>query len=170
MEMVRSMMNHGKLPLFLWGHALETALHTLNRVPTKLMDRTQYEAWNGRKPNLSYIRVWGCDAYVKSNFTDKLTPKSIKCKFVGYPKETKGYYFYVPDEHKIIVARYATFLESEFITNEVSGSNEFLEVISGTTNELDTEQPPSQEIVQDTQDLRRSGRSRQEPENTMDSL
>ena len=63
---------------------------------------------------------------MKSNFTDKLAPKSIKCKFVGYPKETKGYYFYVPDEHKIIVARYATFLESEFITNEVSGSNEFL--------------------------------------------
>ena len=124
MEMVRSMMSHGKLPMFLWGYALETALHTLNRVPTKSVDKTPYEVWNGRKPNLSYIRVWGCDAYVKSNFTDKLAPRSIKCKFVGYPKETKGQYFYVPDEHKIIVTWYTTFLESEFITNETSGSDE----------------------------------------------
>ena len=70
---------------------------------------------------------------MKSNFTDKLAPKSIKCKFIGYPKETKGYYFYILDEHKIIMARYATFLESEYITREKSGSSVSLEEISGVT-------------------------------------
>ena len=72
MEMVRSMMGHRNLPMFLWGNALETALYILNRVPTKAVDKTPYEMWNGRKPNLSYLKVWGCDTYVKSNFTDKL--------------------------------------------------------------------------------------------------
>ena len=42
MEMVRSMTSHGKLPMFLWSYALETALHTLNRVPTKSVDKTPY--------------------------------------------------------------------------------------------------------------------------------
>ena len=77
---------------------------------------------------------------MKSNFTDKLAPKSIKCKFVGYPKETKGYYFYIPSEHKMIVARYDTFLESEYITKKSSGSNSPLEVMSETTIKLEPEQ------------------------------
>jgi hypothetical protein len=30
----------------------------------------------------------------KRLMSDKLTPKSDKYFFVGYPRETKGYYFY----------------------------------------------------------------------------
>ena len=35
--------------------------------------------------------------------------------FVGYPKETKGYYFYLEDEQKVFVALRAVFLEKEFL-------------------------------------------------------
>ena len=94
---------------------------------------------------------------MKSNFTDKLAPKSIKCKFVGYPKETKGYYFYIPNEHKMVVARYATFLESEYIAEKASGSSEPLVEILETITELEPEQP---QVVQDTQIPRRSSRVR----------
>ena len=59
------------------------------------------------------------------------------------------------------VARFATFLESDYITKKASGSNSPLEVMSETTNELEPEQ---QEVVQDMQVLCRSGRVRQEPE------
>ncbi|GKA65037.1 hypothetical protein Tco_0764744 [Tanacetum coccineum] len=38
--------------------------------------------------------VWGCEALVKRNMLDKLQQRSIKCIFVGYSKETMGYYFY----------------------------------------------------------------------------
>ena len=81
------MMSHGDLPMFLWGNALETTLYSLNRVPTKAVDQTPYEIWNKRKPNLSYLKVWGCDAYVKSDIINKLEPRSSKCKFIGYPKD-----------------------------------------------------------------------------------
>jgi hypothetical protein len=47
--------------------------------------------------------------------SDKLEPKSDKCFFVGYPKETRGYYLYYPSENKIIIARHAVFLEKEFL-------------------------------------------------------
>nr|GEY84582.1 hypothetical protein [Tanacetum cinerariifolium] len=43
---------------------------------------------------------------------DKLEPKSIKCIFVGYPKETMGYSFYYPPENKVLVAWNAEFLEN----------------------------------------------------------
>ncbi|GJZ28549.1 retrotransposon protein, putative, ty1-copia subclass [Tanacetum coccineum] len=43
-------------------------------------------------------------AYVKRDSADKLQQRSVKCIFVGYPKETMGYYFYFPPENKVIVA------------------------------------------------------------------
>ena len=59
---------------------------------------TPYEIWTGRKPALSHLRVWGCLAYVKRLVTDKLGPRSDKCTFIGYLKETKEYFFYHADE------------------------------------------------------------------------
>ncbi|GJV61069.1 retrotransposon protein, putative, ty1-copia subclass [Tanacetum coccineum] len=65
--------------------------------------------------------VWGCEAYVKRDSADKLKQRSVKCIFVGYPKETMGYYFYFPPENKVIVARYGDFLERDLISQEFSG-------------------------------------------------
>ncbi len=45
--------------------------------------------------------------------SDKLEVKSDKCLFMGYPKETIGYYFYNPTEQKVFVSRHATLLEKE---------------------------------------------------------
>ena len=49
---------------------------------------------------------------------DKLEPKSEKCVFIGYPKETIGYTD--RSEGKIFVAKNGTFLEKEFLSKEVS--------------------------------------------------
>ncbi|GJR42599.1 retrotransposon protein, putative, ty1-copia subclass [Tanacetum coccineum] len=68
------------------------------------VDKTPYELWYGKVPNLSYLKVWGCEALVKRDTPDKIQQRSIKCIFIGYPKETMGYYFYFPPENKIVVA------------------------------------------------------------------
>ena len=86
LDMVRSMMSLTDLPLSFWGYALETAAFTLNRAPSKSVGTTPYELWFGKKPKLSFLKVWGCDAYVKKLQPDKLEPKSEKCVFIGYPK------------------------------------------------------------------------------------
>ena len=52
---------------------------------------------------------------------DKLEPKSEKCVFIGYPKETVGYTFYHRSEGKTFVAKFGNFLEKEFLSKEVSG-------------------------------------------------
>jgi hypothetical protein len=61
--------------------------------------------------------------------SDKLTPKSDKCFFMGYPKETLGYYFYNRSEGKLFVARNGVFLEKEFLKREKSGQKVYLEEV-----------------------------------------
>ena len=75
------------LPLSFWGYAVETAAFTLKRAPSKSVETT---SWFSKKPKLSFLKVWDCDAYVKKLQPDKLEPKSEKCVFIGYPKEMLG--------------------------------------------------------------------------------
>ena len=65
LDMVRSMMCLTDLPLSFWGYALETTAFTLNRAPSKSVETTPYELCFSKKPKLSFVKVWGYDAYVK---------------------------------------------------------------------------------------------------------
>ena len=94
LDMVRSMMGFATLPISFWGYTLESACHILNKVPSKSISKTPHEMWFGRKPVITYLRVWGCPTYIKCLKTDKLEPKADRYFFISYPKETKGYYFY----------------------------------------------------------------------------
>ncbi|KAK8606395.1 hypothetical protein V6N13_030678 [Hibiscus sabdariffa] len=167
LDMVRSMMSHTDLPTSFWGYALETVAFTLNRVPSKSVQKTPHEMWTGRRPNMSFMKIWGCKAYVKHQMSTKLEPKSGKCTFVGYPKETKGYYFY--NENKVFVARTGVFLEKEFLTNSGEGRNiELEEVQQQQVIEPEVERI-SQAVEENSTDLetqppRRSTRERHEPE------
>ncbi|KAL0286986.1 UNVERIFIED_CONTAM: hypothetical protein Sradi_7135100 [Sesamum radiatum] len=63
---------------------------------------------------LQVLKSVGSPAYVKRLVGDKLDSRSSLCRFVGYPKETAGYYFYHPSEQKVFVLRNAVFLEKGF--------------------------------------------------------
>ena len=102
-------MSQTDLPLSFWGYALETVVFTLNRVPSKSVEMTPYDIWSGKSPRLSFLKIWGCEAYVKRLTSDKLHPKSDKCCFVGYPREIKGYYFYNREDAKVFIARNGVF-------------------------------------------------------------
>jgi len=168
--MVRSMMSRIDLPISFWGYALETAAYILNNIPSKSVQKTSYEIWTGKSPKLYFLKIWGCEAYVKRLMSDKLTQKSDKCLFVGYPKETKGYYFYLPSENKVFVARNGVFLEKDFISKRISGSKVELEEVrdTQTNNEPDIEErdtsmvDASENITQEPP--RRSDRIRHEPD------
>ena len=120
LDMVRSMMSLTDLRLSFWGYSLETAAFTLNRVPSKSVETTPYEVWFSKKPKLSFLKVWGCDAYVKKFQHDELKPKLEKCIFIEYPKQLG-----IPPisdlEAKVIASRNGSFLEEKFLSKELSG-------------------------------------------------
>ena len=104
--------------------------------------------------------------------SDKLDSKSDKCYFVGYPKESFGYYLYNPNEQKVFVSRHAAFLEKEFILEMASGSqielDEVREPQSRKEKEVEQELIPHDDAVelttQDTQGDSRSSRIRHPPQ------
>ncbi|KAK1694815.1 hypothetical protein QYE76_011512 [Lolium multiflorum] len=163
LDMVRSMMSLTDLPLSFWSYALETAAFTLNRAPSKSVETTPYELWFNKKPKLSFLKVWGCEAYVKKLQPDKLEPKAEKCVFIGYPKETIGYTFYHRSEGKIFVAKNGTFLEKEFLTKESSAVPENVPVppTPATEEANDNDHETSNETATEP---RRSTRDRATPD------
>ncbi|GKB91154.1 retrotransposon protein, putative, ty1-copia subclass [Tanacetum coccineum] len=76
--MVRSMISLTILSLSFWDYAIEFVVRILNMVPTKKVDKTPYELWHEKVPNLSYLKVWGCEAHVKRHTPDKLQQRSVK--------------------------------------------------------------------------------------------
>nr|GEX30777.1 hypothetical protein [Tanacetum cinerariifolium] len=100
LDMVRSIFNLTTPPLSFWDYALEYAIRILNMVPTKKVHKTPYEIWHGKAPNLSYLNVWGCEAYVKRDSADKLHQRSDK---------------------------YGNFLETDLISQKFSGRDNDLE-------------------------------------------
>ena len=108
----------------------------------------------------------------------KLEPKSGKCVFIGYPKETIGYTFYHRSEGKIFGAKNGSFLEKEFLSKEVSGRKVELDEVTvpspllGSSSSQKpvpvTSIPISEEVNDDdhetsdqvTTELRRSTRTR----------
>ena len=64
-ERVGSMLSGVELGQELWVVAVETTCYLVNRSPSlALEDKTPQEVWTGKKPSLSHLRVFGCDAYV----------------------------------------------------------------------------------------------------------
>ncbi|GJX78051.1 hypothetical protein Tco_0324862 [Tanacetum coccineum] len=102
------------------SHSINFGLHLSIALVLATINKKVFNSCN--KDGLMFkSTVWGCEAFVKKDTPDKLQQRSVKCIFIGYPKETMGYYFYFLPENKIVVARYAEFFEKLLISQEISG-------------------------------------------------
>ena len=111
------------MPYEWWGEAILTANFVLNRVVTKNREVTPYEGWNRRKPNVSFLKTWGCLAEVNLSEPKKrkLGPKTVDCLFLGYAHNSTTYRFLVvksntPEQNvnTIMESRDASFFEDIF--------------------------------------------------------
>jgi len=87
LDMARSMLNEKKIPHMFWGEAVLTAVHVLNKCPTKqLGNRVPKEVWFDRKPYVSHLRVFSfvCYKHVPDARRRKLEDKSMIMVLVGY--------------------------------------------------------------------------------------
>ena len=84
-EKVHSMLSNADLTQGFWAEAVATAVHLINRCPSKVLDKEAVAemVWSGKKPSYKHLRVFGCEAYshIPKEFRNKLEPKSRKCIF-----------------------------------------------------------------------------------------
>ena len=110
----------------MWGEAIISACHVLNRVPHKKIRKTSYELWEGRSPNLGYLKVWGCleKVGIPEPHKEKIGPKTKDSVFIGYAQNSPVYRCLVLETNTIMEARDADFFEHIFpmkgtrLTNE----------------------------------------------------
>ncbi|KAL0326609.1 UNVERIFIED_CONTAM: Retrovirus-related Pol polyprotein from transposon RE2 [Sesamum angustifolium] len=116
LDVARTIMTHMHVPKSYWGDAVLTACYLINRMPsTVLHGDTPYSCLFPDKPLFGIApRVFGCVCFVHihSPNLDKLSPRSVKCIFLGYSRTQKGYRCYDPQSHKSFTSADVTFFES----------------------------------------------------------
>jgi transposase InsO family protein len=168
-EMAWCMLQSKGLPLFLWAEAIDTTSHVLNRSPTTCLENiTSEEAWCGKKPDVKYFKVLGCEAfaYILDEIRENFFDKSVKCIFVGYDDQRKGYRLYDPSVEDVFTSRDVNFNEGfeDMIPSSLipqvdidnGESSKSFEISQGSSSAVEESTPPPktkslQEIYQKTQ-------------------
>ncbi|GKB24154.1 retrovirus-related pol polyprotein from transposon TNT 1-94 [Tanacetum coccineum] len=93
----RTMLIFSKALMFLWAEVVATACYTQNRslIHTR-HNKTPYELVHGKKPDLTFLRIFGALCYPTNDSEDlgKLKAKEDIGIFVGYAPNRKGYRIY----------------------------------------------------------------------------
>ena len=112
--MAQSMMKAKGMPVRFWGEAVTTTVFILNSAPTKaLKGKTPFEAWHGRKSNVSFLRTFGCVGHVRNTkpHLGKLEDRSTPMVLLSYAEGTKAYQLYDPCGGKVLVSHDIVFDE-----------------------------------------------------------
>ncbi|KAL4388255.1 hypothetical protein GQ457_09G011180 [Hibiscus cannabinus] len=158
MAMMRSLLKSTHVPVRFWGEAVRHAVYLLNRLPTKVLrDRTPFEAWMGSKLHLTYLRVFGCVAYVKEHnpYLKKLNYRSSPMVYLGVDEGCKAHRLYDPSRNKLQVSRDVIFqenLEANVETNRETGAQNVTppaaaKIPTGGETSLSTNSPNTHEAT-----------------------
>nr|GEW73268.1 integrase, catalytic region, zinc finger, CCHC-type, peptidase aspartic, catalytic [Tanacetum cinerariifolium] len=104
-EAAKTMLFFSHVLLFLWTGAIATASYTQNRsIIHNRFNKTPYELINGRKPDISFLHVFGALCYPKNDREDigKLGEKGDTGFFIAYSSESCAYRVYNRRTKKII--------------------------------------------------------------------
>jgi hypothetical protein len=94
----------------LWSHAMDTATILDNLLPRKDSTTNAYDMWGERAPvDRQDLKEWGrlADVTKRDKIKPKLTPKAVKCIFLGYPvsHSSDALYFYCTTTNRVIISR-----------------------------------------------------------------
>nr|GEX11012.1 integrase, catalytic region, zinc finger, CCHC-type, peptidase aspartic, catalytic [Tanacetum cinerariifolium] len=113
-EAARTMLIFSRAPLFLWAEAIATACFTQNRsIIHRRFNKTPYELINGRKPDISFLHVFGALCYPKNDHEDigKLGTNDDIGFFIRYSTDSCAYRVYNRQTKKIMETMNVSFDE-----------------------------------------------------------
>ncbi|KAK4700422.1 putative transposase, partial [Phenoliferia sp. Uapishka_3] len=122
LNMVRTSLLESGLPLFLWFECFLASIYVKNHLPTrglvgKNSAKTPYEVWFNEKPDLSNLRVWGCEVVVHYSLElrrDKATDRGWRGFMVGYSETSKAWRIYDPAKRMVRESPDVDFFEDVF--------------------------------------------------------
>nr|GFA44740.1 retrovirus-related Pol polyprotein from transposon TNT 1-94 [Tanacetum cinerariifolium] len=113
-EAARTMLIFSRASLFLWAEAIATMCFTQNRsIIHRRFNKTPYELINGKKPDISFLHVFGALCYPKNDREDirKLGAKGDIGFFIGYSADSCAYRIYNQRTKKILETMNVSFDE-----------------------------------------------------------
>nr|GFC12361.1 integrase, catalytic region, zinc finger, CCHC-type, peptidase aspartic, catalytic [Tanacetum cinerariifolium] len=113
-EAARTMLIFFRAPLFLWAEAIATMCFTQNSsIIHRHFNKTPYELINDRKPDFSFLYVFGALCYRKNDREDigKLGAKGNIGFFIGYSADSCAYRIYNRRTKKIMETMNVSFDE-----------------------------------------------------------
>ncbi|KAG8476956.1 hypothetical protein CXB51_030500 [Gossypium anomalum] len=117
MEKFRCMLSNANLPKSFWAETASTACFLINRSSSFAIEKkTPQEVWSGNPANYFDLKIFGCPAYAHVD-NGKLESRSIKCVFLGYKADVKGYKLWCPENRKVVISRYVVFDETAMLPN-----------------------------------------------------
>lgn len=143
-EKARCMLINANLQKQYWAEAVSTAAYLINRSPTRTLEySTPEEIWSGKKPDVSHLKIFGCEVmvHVPKEKTRKWDSKARKMIFIGYCENTKGYKVIDPKTRSATRSRDVVFLESSVKRNFAS--------MPLTVSESDFKSKTEESVVQD---------------------
>ncbi|GKC07284.1 retrovirus-related pol polyprotein from transposon TNT 1-94 [Tanacetum coccineum] len=146
-EAARTILIYAKAPLFLWAKAVTTTCYTQNHSLIRIRHgKTPYELLHDRKPDLSYLHVFGALCYPTNDSEDlaKLKAKADVSIFIGYAPAKKAYQIYNRRTKRIMETIQVDFDEPTSMPSEQSSLGLALhEMTPGTLSSGLVSQPPS---------------------------
>jgi hypothetical protein len=94
LDMARTMLDEYKTPDRFWAEPINTTCYSINWLYLhRILKKTSYELLTGKKPNVSYFRVFGskCFILIKRGRKSKFAPKAVEGFLLGYDSNTKAY-------------------------------------------------------------------------------
>jgi hypothetical protein len=92
--MARTMLDEYKTPDRFWAEAINTSCYSINRLYLhRILKKTSYELLTGKKPNVSYFRVFGSKFFilVKRGRKSKFAPEAVEGFLLGYDSNAMAY-------------------------------------------------------------------------------
>ena len=97
-EMTRTMIHENNLAKHFWAETVNTTTcYVHNRIYiSRILNKTAYELFKGRKLNISYFHQFGCKCYILNNKAclKKFDAKAQREIFLGYSERSKAYKVY----------------------------------------------------------------------------
>lgn len=172
-ELARAMLIESGLPTYLWAEAVQHSVYLRNLVTIR-STKTPEEALTNTRPDVSHLRPFGCDVWIRreENGLSKLEPRAAKHVFVGFEDGPKAVRYFKRETRQVLVSRNFRFNENHQATDLEVGTSSNGPTLEGVSrideSEEEGERKPSEapEIEEGKHELHEAPEERPESEPT----